>query len=50
MESVSNEYQKSPSTGIEYYEYKLGDGVPAKFGDKVVYNYKGRLAGTLSYP
>ena len=44
--AVLNEYVKSTSTGIEYYDYKIGDGPAAKFGDKVAYNYKGRLAGT----
>ena len=43
---VLNEYVKSTSTGIEYYDYKIGEGPAAKFGDKVAYNYKGRLAGT----
>lgn len=37
-------YSRS-STGIEYYEYKVGDGPAAKYGDKIVWNYKGRLAG-----
>mmetsp|Transcript_10780 Transcript_10780/g.10408 ORF Transcript_10780/g.10408 Transcript_10780/m.10408 type:complete len:229 (+) Transcript_10780:176-862(+) len=41
---VSKEYVKS-TTGIEYYDYTIGDGPIATFGDKVVYNYKGRLAG-----
>lgn len=40
-----NEYIRSVSTGIEFYDYKIGEGPPAKFGDKVAYNYKGRLAG-----
>ena len=44
---ILNEYRKSTSTGIEFYDYKIGDGPAAKFGDKVAYNYKGRLAGTL---
>ena len=43
---ILNEYRKSTSTGIEFYDYKIGDGPAAKFGDKVAYNYKGRLAGT----
>ena len=42
---VLNEYIRSGSTGIEYYDYIIGDGPAAKFGDKVLYNYKGRLAG-----
>lgn len=42
---VLNEYIRSTSTGIEYYDYKIGEGPAAKFGDKVAYNYKGRLAG-----
>lgn len=45
---VLNEYVKSTSTGIEFYDYKIGEGPPAKFGDKVAYNYKGRLAGIVS--
>ena len=43
---ILNEYRKSKSTGIEFYDYKIGEGPAAKFGDKVAYNYKGRLAGT----
>ena len=43
---VLNEYIRSSSTGIEYYDYTIGDGPAAKFGDKVLYNYKGRLAGS----
>ena len=42
---VLNEYIRSTSTGIEFYDYKIGEGPAAKFGDKVAYNYKGRLAG-----
>ena len=42
---VLKEYRRSTSTGIEYYDYIIGDGPVAKFGDKVSYNYKGRLAG-----
>jgi hypothetical protein len=38
-------YTKSRSTGIEFYNYKNGDGPEAKMGDRVVFNYKGRLAG-----
>jgi hypothetical protein len=45
---VLNEYIRSTSTGIEFYDYKIGDGPAAKFGDKVAYNYKGRLAGRPS--
>jgi FKBP-type peptidyl-prolyl cis-trans isomerase len=39
------EYSRSVGTGIEYYDYKIGDGASPKVGDKVVFNYKGRLAG-----
>jgi FKBP-type peptidyl-prolyl cis-trans isomerase len=39
------EYSRSVGTGIEYYDYKVGDGAAPKVGDKVVFNYKGRLAG-----
>lgn len=45
---VLNEYIRSTSTGIEFYDYKIGEGPAAKFGDKVAYNYKGRLAGGRS--
>jgi hypothetical protein len=44
--AVSKEYIKSTS-GIEYYDYTIGNGPIATFGDKVVYNYKGRLAGII---
>lgn len=37
-------YLKS-HTGIEYYDYRVGDGPDVKNGDKVIFNYKGRLAG-----
>jgi hypothetical protein len=39
-----DDYQKS-SSGIEYYDYKVGDGRVIKKGDRVVLDYKGRLAG-----
>ena len=46
---VLKEYIRSTSTGIEFYDYTIGDGPAAKFGDKVSYNYKGRLAGRNIY-
>lgn len=46
---ILNEYRKSKSTGIEFYDYKIGEGPAARFGDKVAYNYKGRLAGTKPF-
>ena len=38
-------YSQSPTTGIQYYEYRLGEGPDVKEGSKVSLNYKGRLAG-----
>ena len=38
-------YTRSVATGIDFYEYKIGDGPTVKSGDKVSLNYKGRLAG-----
>ena len=38
-------YSRSPSTGIEYYDYRIGDGADVKMGDKISFNYKGRLLG-----
>mmetsp|Transcript_8289 Transcript_8289/g.8445 ORF Transcript_8289/g.8445 Transcript_8289/m.8445 type:complete len:177 (+) Transcript_8289:276-806(+) len=37
-------YQKS-KTGIEYYDYTIGDGKTPSMGDKISFHYKGRLAG-----
>ena len=38
------QYIKSQS-GLEYYDYKLGEGIEAHLGDKVSVNVKGYLAG-----
>lgn len=38
------QYTKS-STGLEYYDYRIGDGEEARVGDKVTINVKGYLAG-----
>ena len=38
------QYIKS-STGLEYYDYRIGDGEEARIGDKVSINVKGYLAG-----
>ena len=37
-------YSRSPS-GIEYYDYRPGYGDNVKIGDKISFNYKGRLLG-----
>ena len=38
------QYARS-SSGIGFYDYKEGDGAEPKMGDKISFNYKGRLAG-----
>lgn len=43
---VRNDVQYTKSaTGVEYYDYKIGDGQEAHIGDKVSMNIKGYLAG-----
>ena len=43
--SANPSYIRSPTTGIEFYDYKTGDGESVTYGSKVVFHYKGRLAG-----
>eukprot|EP01041_Mallomonas_annulata_P004371 gene4371-8704_t len=42
--AVESLYRKSTS-GVEYYDYVIGDGISPAYRDKVVFHYKGRLAG-----
>lgn len=40
----SSSYVKS-GTGVDFYDFNIGDGADAKVGDKVTLNIKGFLAG-----
>lgn len=44
VNAVEAPYLKS-STGIVFYDYKIGDGISPVQGDKITFHYKGRLAG-----